>query len=803
MRLARRTCLLLAAICAYGQEAESRLTALGNAVRGLELDPQACYRVRDMQLRRDDARLYFNDGWLIFAKPIEGRRVAAVFATGEPGDDAEVTLRPPDQSERRSLAKSTGAPNLSEHFTNAVLVFTDGASDELLAQASAAPSRSDPDMGLVLAGRHQPVARNLAASFQVRLVLDLWNADPKRGLLFAALAGKTLGNFDLLFDPTMQEQIVVGQVSAGPAGPGFDIWSSFQSRASRHRKETVQPGTRVVSYRIQAEIAQDLTLSAVTSAKVQFLERSPGAVAFEIAPAMEVTAVRWNGVPVEVFRRESLRAGLMRGSRNEPFLIIAPQPQEAGSSAEIEFEHKGQVILPAGNDVYYVAARMNWYPSRGMEFATYDLTFRVPKQLSLVATGDLAEEREEGEWHVIRRRTSTPVRVVGFNIGAYEKVSVSRGEYTVEVHANKRVEAALQRRAQQVLVVPGPQVRGVVRRPAEILTMPASTPDPTARLRQIATEVMNDLEWMKAQFGPPPLKRLTVAPIPGFFGQGFPGLIYLATISYLSPADRPASFAGGMQDTFYTDLLATHEVAHQWWGNLVTSATYRDDWLQEALANYTALLLLEKRKGPRALHDVLNSYREGLKGKTSSGQPIESTGPIVWGVRLHAETSPDPWRAIVYDKGSWVLHMLRRRMGDEAFMKMLAALRQRYEFQPVTTEDLRRLAAEFSPQGLPDASLENFFDSWVYSTGIPTLSVTSSVKGKAPALQLQVTVRQTDVPEDFGIDVPVEIRVPGDTKPRVKWIRTSSEPVSFTVPLRRGPAKVELSPGDAVLAFIR
>ncbi len=136
-------------------------------------------------------------------------------------------------------------------------------------------------------------------------------------------------------------------------------------------------------------------------------------------------------------------------------------------------------------------------------------------------------------------------------------------------------------------------------------------------------------------------------------------------------------------------------------------------------------------------------------------------------------------------------------------MKMLAALRQRFEFKPVNTEDLRQLAAEFSPKELPDASLENFFDSWVYSTGIPTLSVTSSVKGKAPALQLQVTVRQSDVPEDFGIDVPVEIRVPGETKPRVKWIRTSSEPVSFTVPLRRGPAKVELAPGDAVLAFVR
>lgn len=782
----------------------SKIAAVGAAVRQLSLDPDACFRVRDLELRRDDVRFYLTDGWLIFAKPVEGRRVAAVFATGETGDDGEVTLRPPDHSERLSLAKSAGSPNLSEHFSSAVFVFTDGAGEDLFSQSSQAPSRRDAEMGLVLTGRHQSLVRNLAGSFQVRIVLDLLTRNPRNGVFFAALAGKALGNFDVLYDPTMQEQLVVGKVGSEGSSPDFQIWTSFQTRASRQRGEQHQLEVKAVSYRIDATIEKDLKLRAVTALKLRVLQPIQGALGFEIAPAMDVQSAKWNGAPVEVFRRDSLRDGLMRGSRNDAFLIGVPQPQAAGAEVEIEFHHSGNVILPAGNDVYYVASRMNWYPSRSLEFAHYDLSFRVPAGLDFVATGDQVEEKAEGEWRIVRSRTTAPVRVVGFNVGSYERVSSSRGDYVIEVNANRKAEAALQRRQAPVILVPAPGlIRSGTRRPSDVISLPPSVPNPTARLREIATAVMNDVEWMQTQFGPLPLKRLTVAPIPGFFGQGFPGLIYLATISYLSPSERPATETSVMQETFYSDLLATHEVAHQWWGNLVTSATYRDEWIQEALANYSALLVLEKRKGPRIVQAILDNYRDGLRRKTTEGESVESTGPIVWGVRLHAKSGPDPWRAIVYDKGSWIFHMLRRRMGDEAFMRMLGELRKRYEYKTLSTEGLRSLAAEFSPKDIPDADLENFFENWVYSTGIPTLSITSSVKGKAPAQQLQVTVRQSDVPEDFSIDVPVDVRIPGEPQPRVKWVRTSSEPVTFTLPLKRGPAKVELAPGGGVLAVIR
>ena len=107
------------------------------------------------------------------------------------------------------------------------------------------------------------------------------------------------------------------------------------------------------------------------------------------------------------------------------------------------------------------------------------------------------------------------------------------------------------------------------------------------------------------------------------------------------------------------------------------------------------------------------------------------------GPRLESSLSPDAWKHIVYGKGSWIMHMLRRRMGDEKFLAMLAELRQPLRSgsrSPPTNSG--QLAADFLPPKSPDPKLEAFFDQWVYGTGIPQLKMTWSLKGKAPALRV-------------------------------------------------------------------
>jgi len=282
--------------------------------------------------------------------------------------------------------------------------------------------------------------------------------------------------------------------------------------------------------------------------------------------------------------------------------------------------------------------------------------------------------------------------------------------------------------------------------------------------------------------------------VPGTFGQGFPGLIYLSTLSYVAPS---IASLNPVQQAFFTEQLHAHETAHQWWGNIVAAEGYHDVWLMEALANYTSLLYLEKRKGPHSLETALNEYRANLLKKSDNGI-VDSAGPIVMGARLESSLSPDAWRYIVYGKGSWILHMLRRRMGDDKFLAMLAELRRRYQGKSITTDGFRRLAAEFLPPKSGDAGLESFFEQWVYGTGIPTLKLSWSVKGAAPNFRLAGTLTQADVADDFSASVPIEIQFAGK-KPVTHWLQSSSDPVSFSIPLRQAPAKVVLDPGGSVL----
>ena len=336
-------------------------------------------------------------------------------------------------------------------------------------------------------------------------------------------------------------------------------------------------------------------------------------------------------------------------------------------------------------------------------------------------------------------------------------------------------------------VIYGPRHPGESLGPsAPVISAPV---DPNLQLHEIATQIEGALEYLTAQFGPMPLKTLMVAPIPGLFGQGFPGLVYLSTFTYLSPAARASALHDKGQQVFFTDLLPVHEVAHQWWGNLVTAESYQDEWLMEALANYSALMYMEKRKGTKALEQTLEEYRNHLLAHDGAGKTVESGGPIIWGARLMTLHGENGWRTILYEKGSWIIHMLRRMMGDAAFTDMLAELNKRYAYKAITTEDFRRLAAEFVPRKSPDPTLENFFETWVYGTGVPTLKIENTLRGKPPAFRVSGTVAQSGVDSEFSADVPVEIQF-AKGPPIVTWVRTSDEPASFSVVVKQVPARV-------------
>src|SRR3954451_10933142 len=108
-------------------------------IRENSFDRDECYRVRDLTLIREDIRLYLTEGYLIFSKPVNGQRMAAVFTTDVENGDGEVIVFPPDRAERRSLSTFTESPNLDEHIKAALLLFTGDVYDDLKKQMANSP----------------------------------------------------------------------------------------------------------------------------------------------------------------------------------------------------------------------------------------------------------------------------------------------------------------------------------------------------------------------------------------------------------------------------------------------------------------------------------------------------------------------------------------------------------------------------------------------------------------------------------------------------------------------------------------
>ena len=222
-----------------------------------ELDPNECYRVRDVALERGgDLKLYLSEGFLIFGKPVAGRRISAVFTTDIEGGDAELLVMPPSKGERMTLSSFTSSPTLSEHFKSGLFLFTDDTAEALEAELQRQSATRAPDRGLLLAQEWNPVLGNLSGSFSIRLIQHLAAGAPTaRGVFYAALQGRQLGNFDVSYDPDNQEQIHIGQLKYKDNRAYYDTWTNFQSREFRAgRREVSGADIELSNYRIEATL---------------------------------------------------------------------------------------------------------------------------------------------------------------------------------------------------------------------------------------------------------------------------------------------------------------------------------------------------------------------------------------------------------------------------------------------------------------------------------------------------------------------------------------------------------------------
>jgi len=261
-------------------------------------------------------------------------------------------------------------------------------------------------------------------------------------------------------------------------------------------------------------------------------------------------------------------------------------------------------------------------------------------------------------------------------------------------------------------------------------------------------------------------------------------------------------------------LTPAHEVAHQWWGNSVRLPHYRDQWLAESLAGYSALLYVEKQAGGgEVLREWLERYRADLLETDEAGNSSEATGALTLGVRLDSSRSPDGYVRLIYSKGPWILHMLREMFRDPAtgsdavFCGVLRRLAARGgpasdSGAPLTTAEFQKeLEAVLPPQADAEKTgrLDWFFGEWVYDTGFPRYRLRWELGGRGPDDQrVEGVVTQSDVSELFTMPVPVYARYGTELRRLGTVVVTGSE-AAFAFPVSAPPDAVLLDPYHSVL----
>jgi len=233
--------------------------------------------------------------------------------------------------------------------------------------------------------------------------------------------------------------------------------------------------------------------------------------------------------------------------------------------------------------------------------------------------------------------------------------------------------------------------------------------------------------------------------------------------------------------------LVAHELAHQWWGDVVTCKNWNEMWLNESFATYFQCLYKEHQLGKDEFdYNIYNNGINAIKADSTSRKPIY--------IRDGLTTN-------TYDKGSVVLNMLRNMIGDDKFRKTMNLYITKNQFKPVVTKDLVDALHTAIDDPLLDqmpANLSWFFEEWIYKAGQPEFKADYTYNEDTKELTLNaVQVQNTDSSSVFKTPVPVEIVTEGGKQNL--WMETSAEIKTYVLKLDSKPLNVNFNKGNKVL----
>ncbi len=836
-------CLVLCALAGAKDAVETLTDKPGEALYlqlgQVGLDSARVYQVRDASLDRSAIHISLEDGTIAFTQDVMGRITGAFFE-----GDGEVLLAPSNHIERQSMSLFTGMAILEEHFESAYFRFNDDVYSQLLPGLRAAENKQ------AFVDRYQMTARNLAAADAMRLLLSFSNLLPVKDAspssqrtagilnvdryLHARLQGTKLGVFDVSFDSLAQEQIQAGQARTAEDGVTYyDVWTSFspdgpeQSTGGEKQRRDLEKELsrrdwfRIRHYAITTEVQPPKQIHAQAHLQIEVNNEGLRVLLFELSRFLQIESVKLDGRNIEFIHNPSVEGTQLARRGNDTVAVILPVPARAGQQLDLEFVYGGEVLDEAGRGLLYVGARGTWYPNRGMEMVDYDLQFKYPPDWTLVATGKpapvppLSSPGQPSGMQVSRWVSDRPIPVAGFNLGKYKEASTQAGKVIVDTYATFDVERSFPTPPIQRLgTAPAAPTSPFIPPPPELII--PRRPSPAQNEVSVGESAAQAIRYFSERFGPYPYSRLALTQMPGNESQGWPGLVFLSSYAFLSAPDREQLHLQPYEIPLQQSVPA-HETAHQWWGDLITWSSYRDQWFTEGLANYCALMMLEG-SNPSAFRQVMEKYRRDLVQKNKDGMAPMDAGPVTLGVRLLSSRFPQGYEAISYGRATWLFYMLRTMLDDaeaqehggkvptgpdEPFVRALRRFRQEYEGKSITTAELMEVFAQDLPLALRyegKRSLEWFLDGWVNGTALPKLELkTVHISQKGAGRLVIGTILQKEAPQDLVTSVPIYAVVTSRIPRFLGRVFADGSESTFQISAPVGTRKILLDPYQTIL----
>lgn len=232
--------------------------------------------------------------------------------------------------------------------------------------------------------------------------------------------------------------------------------------------------------------------------------------------------------------------------------------------------------------------------------------------------------------------------------------------------------------------------------------------------------------------------------------------------------------------------VVIHEIAHQWFGNAVTEYDWNDVWLSEGFATYFTLLYIEHAYGR-------DEFVRGLESSQRTVRAYAATHPGYTIIHRNLDRMEDVTSSHTYQKGSWVLHMLRGVVGDDAFQRGIRNYYRQHFNANATTADFRRAMEEASGR-----QLGWFFQQWLYEGG--NLKVAGDWTYDARAKQVRITLNQTQNDgSTFTMPLDIAVHLAGQAVPSMHRVQLTAQRNVFTIDAPSEPTDVRLDPNLWVL----